>query len=651
MRLTRPLATAASLAAVALAAGALTAPGATATTPASVTAPAVVGPAAGTVATAGPITDGVTTDENPGVPEGASWTEHYLPAAQAGSPTRVTLHADVLRPADLPATRRTPVILSVGPYFNHSGQTGRETDEVQPSSRFDDLIDGARLMERGYTVVLVDNRGFGGSTGCLDWLGAGEQADIRAAVRWAKNQPWSTGKVGMYGKSYDAVTGLWGADLDPDGLEAVVAQEPLWDMYPYLYSHDVPRYNQTGTPNAYNSIASLGGTSGDTPRYRRAAAYETEHPECLARNLRDNVVNTDDDDPYWRLRDQAAKAQGATTPLFLTQGFTESNTKPEEMTTYLRNHRGPTRGWFGPWEHVRGNEVDPGTGELSQGRTNYFAEVMRFYDRHLKGLEPAVKDPAFAIQDNFGAWRAQPTWPLADRTGVVALRPGSYVDAGPLDALAARGDGAALRGTGLDPAQARRVAERRVPPRVVRREGGDMDQAVRSALGTAAERDATTLAAAGTVPTSYQTWSRPLARETRLTGTPEIALDTRGEGQVHVSMWDVDPAADTATLINENVAELTGTGRTFELKGMDWTLRKGHRLVVGIGTIDGGSWRALPSGRTVTVRGADLRLAVQSTADDRATRGEPSPWLARYLEDNTVPAGTPRAGTFTVPRP
>ena len=48
-------------------------------------------------------------------------------------------------------------------------------------------------MERGYTFVMVDLRGFGGSSGCLDWGGPGEQADVVEAVKWAASQPWSTG--------------------------------------------------------------------------------------------------------------------------------------------------------------------------------------------------------------------------------------------------------------------------------------------------------------------------------------------------------------------------------------------------------------------------------------------------------------------------
>src|SRR5215217_9172273 len=112
------------------------------------------------------------------VPAGATWSE-----ATIDSTDGVKLHADVLSPSHLPADARTPVILSIGPYFNHSGQVGpagpiedADYDPVGPpgpSDRFKDFVEGAKLMERGYTFVMVDLRGFGGSTGCLDWGGPG----------------------------------------------------------------------------------------------------------------------------------------------------------------------------------------------------------------------------------------------------------------------------------------------------------------------------------------------------------------------------------------------------------------------------------------------------------------------------------------------
>src|SRR3954466_6105789 len=141
------------------------------------------------------------------VPAGTTWTEATIPSSGG-----VKLHADVLRPKG--ATGKTPVILPIGPSFSHPGQTGpagpvegTSYDPVGPSTgpsdRFYDFVNGAKLMERGYTFVMVDLRGFGGSTGCLDWGGPGEQSDVVNAVKWAAAQTWSSGKVGMYGKSYD----------------------------------------------------------------------------------------------------------------------------------------------------------------------------------------------------------------------------------------------------------------------------------------------------------------------------------------------------------------------------------------------------------------------------------------------------------------
>src|SRR5215211_5645230 len=205
-------------------------------------------------------------------PPGADWSQAYFDSQDGNA----RLHADVLRPKGLAADAKTPVILSIGPYFNHSGQTGalgpvEDTpyDPVSggPSDRFYDFINGAKVFERGYTWVQVDLRGFGGSSGCLDWAGPGEQADVKAAVEWAASQPWSSGHVGMYGKSYDGVTGLMGVALEPSGLDAVVSQEPVYDMYRYLYSNRVRFENSFLTPALYTAIDATPGSIQDDPGY------------------------------------------------------------------------------------------------------------------------------------------------------------------------------------------------------------------------------------------------------------------------------------------------------------------------------------------------------------------------------------------------
>ena len=140
-------------------------------------------------------------------------------------------------------------------------------------------------MERGYTYVMVDLRGFGGSSGCLDWGGPGEQSDVKAAVEWAASQPWSTGHVGMYGKSYDGVTGLMGVALKPAGLDAVVSQEPVYDMYRYLYSNRVRFRNSFLTPGALHRDRRHAGLDPGRPRLQRQRRRQHRAPGLLRGEL------------------------------------------------------------------------------------------------------------------------------------------------------------------------------------------------------------------------------------------------------------------------------------------------------------------------------------------------------------------------------
>src|SRR5207244_3561790 len=110
------------------------------------------------------------TDQATKVPPGAKWSQAYIPSSGG-----VMMHADILRPAKLPANAKTPVILSIGPYFNHSGQTGpagpAESTPFDPaaspgpSTRFYDFETGGDLFKKGYSYVMVDLRDFGGSNG------------------------------------------------------------------------------------------------------------------------------------------------------------------------------------------------------------------------------------------------------------------------------------------------------------------------------------------------------------------------------------------------------------------------------------------------------------------------------------------------------
>lgn len=574
---------------------------------------------AGEVATA---TDPVTHAENDRVPEGSVWTQSYFPSSDRSG---TELHADVLLPEALPKKKRVPVILSIGPYFGHSGQTDTEDwTHTGPSSRFQDFIEGTDLFDEGYAFVMVDLRGFGGSTGCLDWGGPGEQADVKAAIDWAAKQPWSTGAVGMYGKSYDAVTGLIGNNLDQRALKAVVAQEPVWDMYQYIYSNGVPRPNVTGTANAYNSIATLGQMPDDDARYQANARWEETHPECLTENSAGYRI-ADQRDKHWTSRDLAKMAKRTDTPLFVTQGFIENNTKPEEMQEYLANHKGPERGWLGQWDHVRGGDRTS-DGRLAMGREGWYDETLSFYDQYLKGIKPKVNYPAYSVQDSTGTWRAQKTWPVVERSVTVKLGDGSYVD-----------DGGASARVGLAPSGEATLRPREQP-------SGEWDMENAPALDPAAPNGLAKGQAkrqkAGEITSSFFVWSKPVKEAVRVTGTPQVSLTAKGQGNVMVKLYDVAPDG-TAVMFDEQVSLLDSGKLTVDLKATDWTLTTGHVLAVEIGSIQTGSWRDTPSGETIKVKDARVELALDDPADDRATGGARSPFLDTYLAQYTVdlPAG------------
>jgi predicted acyl esterase len=524
-------------------------------------------------------------------PPGSKWTQ-----ATIAEPDGTQLHADVLRPANLPDAAKTPVILTIGPYFNHSGQTGpagpvenTPFDPVTasgPSARFYDYINGAHVFDHGYTWVQVDLRGFGGSSGCLDWGGPGEQADVKAAVEWAAQQPWSTGKVGMYGKSYDGVTGLIGVISQPKGLAAVVSQEPVYDLYRYLYMNRVRFANSLATPALYDAIAGTpGSATGDTLAYNFNSFNDTARPGCPALNYADQQDPNHESD-YWKARSFIERAKGKTTPLFLTQGFIENNTKPDGAYDFWNNVAGPKRAWFGMWDHVRGNDTDPNTGRLLMGRHGWFDETMRFYDQYLKGVAPSVQDPKIALESSDGKWRAETAWPPADSSALTTtLKTGTY------------SDDATNNGEGAD-----------------------------------------TSPTTGTPPFGEGVWtfSPPFQYTVHLAGVPRITADLDApapNANFVADVYDVDKDGN-ATLISRGTYLLAGAGKvSFDLYGDDWTMPAGHRLGVLLTGANSEWWSHAPTGQQVNVKSAGISLPFLGCRRTETIEGGESVKLESYLKD------------------
>ena len=160
-----------------------------------------------------------------------------------GTVLRVNVH----RP---PGPGAFPVLLSAHPYgkdhvpkrrargFSVSGQyrVMRQTRRFFISSLTSwEAPDPAWCVQHGYAVVNGDVRGAGRSDGRAALLSDEEGADIADLIEWAGTQPWSTGRVGLFGVSYLAVSQYKAAALAPQHLAAICPWEGFTDAYRDLF--------------------------------------------------------------------------------------------------------------------------------------------------------------------------------------------------------------------------------------------------------------------------------------------------------------------------------------------------------------------------------------------------------------------------------
>jgi predicted acyl esterase len=153
------------------------------------------------------------------------------------------LRVNVHRPSgDTPA----PVLLSAHPYGKdnvpaRSGGRARIPLQYrmmrQPARVRHSVLTGWEAPDpvwwvaHGYVVINADLRGAGTSDGVGDLLSDQEAEDVHDLIEWAGVQPWSSGKVGMLGVSYLAISQYKAAALRPPHLAAICPWEGMTDAY------------------------------------------------------------------------------------------------------------------------------------------------------------------------------------------------------------------------------------------------------------------------------------------------------------------------------------------------------------------------------------------------------------------------------------
>ena len=128
-------------------------------------------------------------------------------------------------------TARFPVLLWYMP--GHRESIDPRSGAIRPGMDPEEL---AFFTSHGYAVAIAEMRGSGASFG-FRVIDRGPQIgkDGRDLVNWIARQPWSTGKVGMIGVSYQGFSQFATAAERPRALKAIFPEIAGFDDYTSLY--------------------------------------------------------------------------------------------------------------------------------------------------------------------------------------------------------------------------------------------------------------------------------------------------------------------------------------------------------------------------------------------------------------------------------
>ena len=491
-----------------------------------------------------------------------------------------TKHGDMYVQYWRPTRGKAPVILQMSPY-RYLYQ--RSTD---PSSAITSSYSN-RFVPQGYAVAHADLLGTGLSGGCWNYGGKKEAEAGAAVVEWLGTRPWSSGKVGMIGTSYDGAIQLSIATLAPKHLAAIVPQEPVSSWYHYNYDGAVTQNSDddhdddpsaigypVGTPDLFDFVLAR---TPNPDAGRLPASLQTRAQECDAveHNLRGHYVQPEYDG-FWVERNWGLRAQNVRAAVLMQHGWRDQNTKPDHFTRYWVNLRRATKGRtgaadvraiVGQWRHT---DVLAGGNELANFPVSGPEYLDLFFARWLKGQRSRDYDRIPRVLSEAPDGRVRTSLPIT-------TAPTQFFFSHPTTA-----PGSLIGG---------------------RRPGKGNGTFVNTGTeSSAAYKNDISLQAGFT---TYL--SRPQPHAIRYTGRGEVAVELTSSlprGQLAATLYDVAPDGG-ATVITmglldlrfrhspstpEDMPILKATRARVVLRSQDYVLAKGHRIgltVAGSDTVWG----------------------------------------------------------------
>lgn len=389
----------------------------------------------------------------------------------------VKLALDVYLPEGPDRPERLPVVVILTPYYRRFKVTGAGAEPAPNIAIYRDMF-----VPRGYALVTVDVRGTGASFGTRDcFRSPRERDDHREIAEWIVAQPWCSGSIGSTGISY---LGAAACFLASTGHPAVKAVAPLCAVHDTYADHVFPGGIKctTVTENYDELVQALDWDQRDKlapypyfndKRYAGPAPVDEDHdgsqvaaavaehldnmrmrdlaPEFAFREeaaSHDPSLHSGAFSPYWYLADVPGRVN-----IYSVSGWYDgSQFANGSIARFLSNPGADNRLLLGPWDHGARTNGSPFRGGGPQPQFPVLAEVLRFFDEHLAGLETGLREeaPVHVHTVRGESWQAAQSWPLHRDVRRLYLGDGcALVQEAPREASVAGHKATFSTGTGL----------------------------------------------------------------------------------------------------------------------------------------------------------------------------------------------------------
>ena len=348
-----------------------------------------------------PFVVGTTLSHPASLPASPPTYDVVMEEASIPMPDGVHLAADIWRPQGPAGKGPFPVLLEYLPYRKTEGRGNRYPFY-------------AYFVRRGYVVARVDIRGTGNSTGTLipyEYSDI-ENTDGDSVIAWLARQPYSNGKVGMFGISWGGFNSIHMAMRRPPALKAIIAVDATDD----LYQDDVHFMDGMMHVDSWEMSQDLANAMPGAPDYTIDEKYFAERFDRPPWGL--TYKRQQSDGPFWDRTALKTRYDAIQIPTFVVGGWYDGYR--DSVARMLQHMKVPMKAIVGAWNHTYPNEPYPKPG------FEFRHEAVRWFDRWLKDRDTGIMDeprlavyvrnwhpPGPYLETAPGAWRYEDGWPSA----------------------------------------------------------------------------------------------------------------------------------------------------------------------------------------------------------------------------------------------